>query len=76
MSLSLFTEATCDDSDHGAVRIVGGNRPYRGRLEVCMDERWGTVCDDDWTTEDAYVACRQLGYEGQGESSLFMPVCQ
>ena len=53
----------------GDVRILDGNASNEGRLEVCADlpgdgegPVWGTVCDDYWTTRDANVACRQLGY--------------
>ena len=53
----------------GEVRILDGNAVNEGRLEVCADKPddgegpvWGTVCDDYWTTDDAHVACRQLGY--------------
>ena len=38
-----------------------------GRLEVCFNQRWGTVNGDGWSSVDTQVSCRQLGYETNGE---------
>ncbi|GLI67492.1 hypothetical protein VaNZ11_011676, partial [Volvox africanus] len=45
------------------VRLVGGDWPGEGRLEVFDGRQWGTVCDDGFSNLEATVACRQLGYD-------------
>jgi len=33
-----------------------------GFLEVLVDGVWGSVCSDEWTSLESYVACGNLGY--------------
>lgn len=56
----------CDDGD---IRLVNGLEDYEGRVEICLNNQWGTVCDDFWGTPDAQVVCRQLGLPTAGEYS-------
>ena len=56
----------CGDDEDGGIRLRGGNTNLEGRVEICLDNEWGTVCNDGWEKEDASVVCRQLGFSSEG----------
>lgn len=51
----------------GDVRLQDGQHHYQGRVEIMIDNEWGTVCDKSFDINDASVVCRQVGYPGAVE---------
>jgi hypothetical protein len=82
LSLDLYSVHTCKDPTtstslhththytlgctEGEVRLVGGANSNEGRVEICLSDEWGTVCDQMWDATDARVVCRELGLGSTG----------
>uniref|UniRef100_A0A4X1TV14 Scavenger receptor cysteine-rich type 1 protein M130 n=1 Tax=Sus scrofa TaxID=9823 RepID=A0A4X1TV14_PIG len=60
LSCDHYDEAKITCSAHRKPRLVGGDIPCSGRVEVQHGDTWGTVCDSDFSLEAASVLCREL----------------
>ena len=51
----------CND---GEVRLFDGENfnQREGRVEICYNGVWGTVCADGWNEIATNITCSQLGY--------------
>ena len=58
--------------DTGDIRLVGGGTEREGRVEVCDDERWGTICDSHWDINETAVICTFLGYSNLPDGLLYI----
>ena len=66
---TIFTiVSVATNCSEGSVRLVGGELPNEGIVEICTINEWGSICDDGWDRPEARVVCRQLGYEDTADS--------
>ncbi|XP_052811436.1 adhesion G protein-coupled receptor L3-like isoform X1 [Mya arenaria] len=71
-------------SEDTKVRLIDGRTTDEGRVEVYVNGRWGTICDDSFDTNAASVVCRMLhinvtdaivisgGYYGEGNGPIWL----
>ena len=59
------TSVYCDD---GELRLDEGETEWEGRLEMCYNERWGTVSSEGWTDINTQVVCNDFGYDVSGKN--------
>ena len=63
----LFTAASyedeCSESD---IQLISGRLQDEGKVVLCFNGLWNTVCLDEHDYSKARLVCRQLGYDGCG----------
>ena len=57
----------CGDGD---LRLVDSERIGEGRVEICFNNTYGSICADFWDEVDAQVVCGQLGFVRNGQVSF------
>ena len=48
------------------MRLSGGQTHYEGRVEICYNGVWGSICDSNWTPVEANLVCKTLGHQQYG----------
>ena len=80
-NICMYLQITLVSPETGDLRLVGGDAPYEGRLEIYIDGSWGTICsaydeyynyynyedENPFGLLEADAACRQLGYTRAAE---------
>ena len=57
------TQTVCSDNE---VRLQGGATATQGRVEICRENIWTSVCAQDWDTDYAELICSELGHRMDG----------
>jgi len=59
----IFQFAATPTCEEGSIRLMNGSQTatLEGRIEICINDSWGAICNEGWSDYDAAVACRQLG---------------
>ena len=60
-TLITLTHSITADCTSSNIRLVDGCTRNEGRVEVCVDGRWGTVCNNS-QKGIAQAVCSQLGF--------------
>ena len=74
----MFLHNVCINNtgcQYGEIRLANGRVETEGRVEVCINDTWGTVCDDRFTNTNAAVVCQQIGFTANFTSGKVSTTC-
>ncbi len=53
-------ERTTAECSFGDIRLVGGPDQYSGKVELCVDNVYTSICDSNIAVSEAEVVCREI----------------
>ena len=63
----MYTTPILGVCQPGTIQLATTQSEGTGLVQVCLDGSWTYVCGIGWSTADAEVACRHLGYSFYSE---------
>lgn len=58
-AVGTVNESNCITGD---IRLKDGSHANEGRVEICVNRAWSTVCaTSGWNLQAAQIVCKQLG---------------
>lgn len=57
----MFIAPECNENE---VRLAGGWTRYSGRVEMCLEGMWRSVCYEVWSYIESNIVCKELNYDG------------
>ena len=63
---------SCNTGDVRLIDSDGVIRENEGRVEICLNNAWGTVCKYLFDDFEADVVCHQLGIAEGGKSNMLI----
>ena len=56
----------------GDVRLANSSNNIEGRVEICTDGMWASVCDRNWGIVETHLFCKQLlGHPAKGMNNYY-----
>jgi hypothetical protein len=54
------------------IRLAGSTGPSQGRVEIEVNNTWGTICDSNFGRDEAMVICKMLGLKWVIKTQIWM----
>ena len=69
-SFNLDSGVEAGNCSEGSLRLTGSSGLV-GRLEICINNAWGTICGTQFESSELNIACSQLGGTGTALRQLY-----